>query len=66
MRALFSCPRQALELLPMYARIAATLNVGTLKEIAPALTDELRREVMQCNAMQCNAMQCNAMQCGIA
>ncbi|KAG5175188.1 armadillo-type protein [Tribonema minus] len=42
-RALFEAPRQSLDLLPQYARLVATLD-QVLRDIAPALTDDLQGE----------------------
>lgn len=42
-RSLLAVPRQALDLLPQYSRLVATLD-QVLKDIAPALVEELRSE----------------------
>ncbi|CAN0161724.1 unnamed protein product, partial [Discosporangium mesarthrocarpum] len=41
--ALLAAPKQALDLLPQYSRIVATLDKA-MKDIAPLLLNELKRE----------------------
>jgi hypothetical protein len=50
--ALYDVPRQSLELLPQYARIAATLHQA-LKDVGPALVAELQVRAYLCLCVRC-------------